>query len=413
MVGDGAETAALILDQLPVDAGGAADASPTWVEDARAAAARRGRPSAQRTDVLGWVRGSTRWERFTLLQAAHRRAARRRLTDARRARAGQAAALPATTMAARLTGEWTPTAGVVRRRCVAPTAPTPTARGRIRLRWPSPLDRRCRAGAPSSAARTGGRLAGRVEVGRHPRPGRRAATAASHLWSRGEELITDRFPEVRDAAQRAARRHGARRRGAGVPRRPAAAVLGPAAADRPARQRGAHGARRAGGVHGLRRARTRRAATCGTGRSTSAARSLEALVAAAARPRPSRPRRPRAALLPFDDGPPPADSPAVLQLSPRRRCRHRVVGRRWRSCAIELARPRRRRADAQAADVALRRRAQARRLVEVEDRAAHDRRRADLRPAGIGQARQPAHRLHLRRLGRRRAGAGGQGLLRA
>ena len=51
-------------------------------------------------------------------------------------------------------------------------------------------------------------------------------------------------------------------------------------------------------------------------------------------------------------------------------------------------------------DVALPRRPAARRLVEVEGRPAHRRRRADLRPAGQRQARQPLHRLHLRRLGR-------------
>ena len=33
------------------------------------------------------------------------------------------------------------------------------------------------------------------------------------LWSRGEELITERFPEIAAAARATARRHGARRRG--------------------------------------------------------------------------------------------------------------------------------------------------------------------------------------------------------
>ena len=64
------------------------------------------------------------------------------------------------------------------------------------------------------------------------------------------------------------------------------------------------------------------------------------------------------------------------------------------------------------ASLGLRRRPEARRLVEVEDRAVHDRRRADLRAAGQRQARQPADRLHLRRLARRRARAGRQGLFR-
>ena len=45
------------------------------------------------------------------------------------------------------------------------------------------------------------RLAGRVEVGRHPRAAG-AARAAVQLWSRGEELITHRFPEIVAAAPR-------------------------------------------------------------------------------------------------------------------------------------------------------------------------------------------------------------------
>ena len=73
---------------------------------------------------------------------------------------------------------------------------------------------------------------------------------------------------------------------------------------------------------------------------------------------------------------------------------------------------RRRRPHAQAADVGLRRRPQARRLVEVEDRAVLHRRRADLRPAGQRQARQPADRLHVRRLGQGRARADCQGVFR-
>ena len=88
----------------------------------------------------------------------------------------------------------------------------------------------------------------------------------------------------------------------------------------------------------------------------------------------------------------------------------RDLGRAGRR-ARRVAPPRRRGPDAEAPRIRLRRRPQARRLVEVEDRSAHHRRGADLRAAGLGQARQPAHRLHLRRLARRRAGAGGEGLL--
>ena len=64
-------------------------------------------------------------------------------------------------------------------------------------------------------------------------------------------------------------------------------------------------------------------------------------------------------------------------------------------------------------DSRVRRRTPQGRLVEVEDRSADGRRRAHLRAAGQRPARQPAHRLHLRRLGRGDARARGEGLLRA
>ena len=55
--------------------------------------------------------------------------------------------------------------------------------------------------------------------------------------------------------------------------------------------------------------------------------------------------------------------------------------------------------DAQAARLGLWRRPSPRRLVEVEGPAAHDRRRPHRRPARQRQAGEPLHRLHLRRLG--------------
>ena len=64
-------------------------------------------------------------------------------------------------------------------------------------------------------------------------------------------------------------------------------------------------------------------------------------------------------------------------------------------------------------DSAVRRRPPQRRVVEVEDRSAHGRRRAHLRAAGKRPAGQPADRLHLRRLGRGRPRARRESLLRA
>ena len=53
------------------------------------------------------------------------------------------------------------------------------------------------------------------------------------IWSRGEDLMTERFPEIADAAVRAAERHGPRRRDPAVARRPRAAVYRNAATHRP------------------------------------------------------------------------------------------------------------------------------------------------------------------------------------
>ncbi len=78
------------------------------------------------------------------------------------------------------------------------------------------------------------------------------------LWSRGEELVTDRFPELAAAGRGAARRHGARRRNPGVARRAASALRRPAEAHRPQNRRTEAAARAAGGAAGLRPARTRR-----------------------------------------------------------------------------------------------------------------------------------------------------------
>ena len=65
------------------------------------------------------------------------------------------------------------------------------------------------------------RLAGRMEVRRHPRAGRASAAAQVWIWSRGEELVTERFPEIVAAARGAARRHRARRRDRRLEGRPA------------------------------------------------------------------------------------------------------------------------------------------------------------------------------------------------
>ena len=99
----------------------------------------------------------------------------------------------------------------------------------------------------------------------------------------------------------------------------------------------------------------------------------------------------------------------VLRVSPKVA---QPRGTSSRRCAQDSRASRRRRTDDEAARLAVRRRPQARRLVEMEDRAVHRRRGADLRAAWQRQTREPADRLHVRRLARRRAGAVRQGLFR-
>ncbi len=197
VVGDGAETAALILDQLPSVA--APPLSLTeWVET-RVLPLRGAPPERQRADVIAWLRELTRWERFTVLKL---------LTGELRVGVSQTlvvralaevAAVPATSMAARLMGDWAPTAewfGTVLQPGVSDadrSRPYPFALA-------SPIDIAVTDG-PGVAAVLADRTAWQVEWkwdGIRAQLVRREGS--TYLWSRGEELITDRFPEIRDAA---------------------------------------------------------------------------------------------------------------------------------------------------------------------------------------------------------------------
>ena len=111
-VGDGAETAALILDQLDVEPG--EDLSlAAWLEERVLVAAADGArgATAQRPRLVAPPRSR---RAAGPAEDPDRRAPSRRLADARGPRAGAAAHLPATTVAARLMGEWPTTGGVVR-----------------------------------------------------------------------------------------------------------------------------------------------------------------------------------------------------------------------------------------------------------------------------------------------------------
>src|SRR6185436_7090625 len=103
----GAETAALILDAVPT-VPAEARTLQEWVEQ-RILALRDTPPEHQQAQVGAWIRELTRWERFTLfklLTGEFRTGVSQTLVV--RAVA-QAAALPPDVVAARLTGDWTPT----------------------------------------------------------------------------------------------------------------------------------------------------------------------------------------------------------------------------------------------------------------------------------------------------------------
>lgn len=192
VVGDGAETASLVLDQLPT---GESQDLPLshWITE-RIQPLRAMSPAAQQAAVTGWWRGLDRLQRFILLKL---------LTGEFRVGVSQtlvvralaeAAALPKTTVAARLMGEWTPSAEWFE--SVRSHEETTDDRSRpYPFCLASPLD-----AEPSSLGDVAGWLVEwkwdgiRVQlVKRH---------GLVHLWSRGEELITSRFPEIIAASTR-------------------------------------------------------------------------------------------------------------------------------------------------------------------------------------------------------------------
>jgi DNA ligase-1 len=198
VVGDGAETAALILDQLP-----AMPAEPLplaeWMER-RILPLRGLSPDVQRSQVLGWVRSLPRWERFTLLKL---------LTGELRVGVSQTlvvralaahAGVPVTTIAWRLTGTWTPTTDWYH----ALVSPEATADDHTRpypFALATPLEPASTTPEALQAA-LGEPAAWQFEWkwdGIRAQIVRRGARVV--VWSRGDELLTDRFPEIRDAAR--------------------------------------------------------------------------------------------------------------------------------------------------------------------------------------------------------------------
>jgi DNA ligase-1 len=193
VVGDGAETAALVCDQLPSLPGEPLSLA-RWVEQ-RILPLRNTPPELQETQVLSWVRELDRVQRlilFKLLTGELRLGVSQTL--AVRALA-LAANLPATTMAARLMGEWTPSASWFESLFATGVTDEDLSR-------PYPFCLASPIEETTAIAEVISSLADwQVEWkwdGIRAQIVKRAG--AVHLWSRGEELITGRFPEIVDAA---------------------------------------------------------------------------------------------------------------------------------------------------------------------------------------------------------------------
>jgi DNA ligase-1 len=197
VVGDGAETAALILDQLPTAPAeelGLAD----WVEQ-RILPLRHAAADRQRQQVLDWVRALDRWERFTLLKLLTGEL-RVGVSQTLVVRAlAQVATLPPTSVAARLMGDWIPSAAWYASLLAAGVTESDLSRP-YPFCLASPIEHEVTR-AEDVARVLGDRERWLVEWkwdGIRAQLVKRGGRV--HLWSRGEELITERFPEVSDAA---------------------------------------------------------------------------------------------------------------------------------------------------------------------------------------------------------------------
>src|SRR6185436_1062876 len=192
VVGDGAETAALVLDQVAVVTSEDVPLSE-WVEG-RILPLRELDEDTQERRVTSWWSGLDRLQRFMLLKILTGEL-RVGVSHTLVVRAlAQAADLPPTTIAARMMGDWTATAewfaGLLSREQTNEDRSRPYP-----FFLASPLE--------DPVESLGSREDWIVEW---KWDGIRAQLVCRgggvHLWSRGEELITHRFPEIAAAATR-------------------------------------------------------------------------------------------------------------------------------------------------------------------------------------------------------------------
>ena len=198
VVGDGAETAALVLDAVPTQLAVPLSLA-AWVEQ-RILPLRDEVPERQQQEMLGWIRELGRWERFTLfklLTGEFRTGVSQTLVVRAIARA---TSLPIDVVAARLTGDWTPTEAWYRTVIGADVTDTGPSRP-YPFFLASPLADAV-TGAAGLEQALGNRGDWQVEW---KWDGIRAQLIVRggdvFLWSRGEEAIAERFPEVAAAAR--------------------------------------------------------------------------------------------------------------------------------------------------------------------------------------------------------------------
>lgn len=203
-VGDLAETISLLMDVR-----GAGEAAPVmlveWVED-RLSSLRGMDESAQRERVLGWLSELERTERFLLVKM---------MTGAMRVgvskglvikAVAQAAEIPETLVAERMMGTWRPSEAFMAR-LMAPESEGETAIGPRPFALASPIEELVGAGNGHAAeiaavlGDVGGWLMEWKWDGIRAQLIRRAGGATA-IWSRGEEVMTERFPEILAAAAR-------------------------------------------------------------------------------------------------------------------------------------------------------------------------------------------------------------------
>jgi DNA ligase-1 len=192
VVGDGAETMALLLDQVPREEAPALSLAE-WVEQ-RILTLKELDPATQQARATRWFRELDRWQRFILLKLLTGEL-RIGVSQILVVRALAAATGHATTaIAARLMGDWSPTADWFE-------SLSSTEMAAIDVSRPYPFF--LAAPFEDEVASLGSIAEWQVEWkwdGIRAQLVQRADT--THLWSRGEELITHRFPEIAAAATR-------------------------------------------------------------------------------------------------------------------------------------------------------------------------------------------------------------------